>query len=1171
MSVTEEKEQSAKVSGKVSVGHPVDVATGTLTHDFADHVLPGRMPLIFARRYSSKMPLHADSVFGAGWSSPFQMYLRQDLDGYNLLAEDGETVIPFDDTAGVVEGGGTVRNLGMFHELRRDDQQFIVTRWNNDTQEVIQYLFPRTPLRPDILGIYNDSYWPLASRRNLAGQGIDIERDRNGRILVLRQRREGRGLRLVYGESTHLTEVYLLGGVKERLLLRYAYDLAGRLCEMTDALGQRCSYVYDDQGRMIREVNLAGMVYHFRHDKQGRCIETTGLDGYGRSTLQIEERARITQVFDALDQVTLYKWNESGQVEQQISPLGQTTTTTYDDEGRIVAKTTPDSATTQFEYDERGDRIRVIAPNGATTSYEYDDSHQVVAVTDPTGLKWQRRYNESGLVGSVENPLGQTLCYDYDHRGDLLQVHDSAQRKRSYRWDQRGLLVSSIDPLGHSTQYEYDEEGSLVAVIDPRGHRTELLRDALGRIREIRLPDGARRRFARDAYDQITQYVDELGAVTQRRYAACGLLVEEVRPHGGRIQLEWGNIPGQLLAVRNELGERHTFEYDADGRMLRQTNFSGHATHYEYEQGDKVSRIRDPLGQITRFERNPLGAVTRVVPSQGLPSSYEYDPRGLLIKANNGVCPVEREYDELGRLLRERQGVHVVESEYDAAGNRFRRRSSLDHDTLFEWDANSQLALLWQDDLAPIRFEYDPAGNEVSRAIRDGVRISHDYDRRSRRSEQKVHLGSRRMGQVSVGEDVLHFRKYNYDAASNLTEIFDNQHGTTRYGYDAAGRITSARLGDGFSERFTYDPADNIRQIESQQTTLPGTQAHRLLAQFDYRPGNVLKSNSGVEYDYNALGQQVAQRENGQETRYFWNEQGMLARVVLPNGEEWTYRYDPLGRRVEKRGPKERIEFIWDGDVVLHEIRTTEGKTEAPIHWEFDPYGFAPIGKIEGGQHYLCVNNINGAPQELRAQDGHTAWSATFTTFGKLHTQSAAEVDCPIRFQGQWLDAETGLHYNRFRYYNPANIKYISGDPIGIFGGTNTYSYPTNSLQWIDPLGLTGSCPVLDMSLVKTSTGETREDHIRTHEHDKPNKSDHGVFMEDGVAATHEAWQKGHEQGIAIQSNGFFEVPMGRDVGLAGGQSGLAANHPLLNGVRIILQPGTNKLITAYPIYIPTS
>jgi RHS repeat-associated protein len=311
----------------------------------------------------------------------------------------------------------------------------------------------------------------------------------------------------------------------------------------------------------------------------------------------------------------------------------------------------------------------------------------------------------------------------------------------------------------------------------------------------------------------------------------------------------------------------------------------------------------------------------------------------------------------------------------------------------------------------------------------------------------------------------------------------------------------------------------------------------------------VLRSNSGVEFDYNALGQQVAQRENGQETRYFWNEQGMLARVVLPNGEEWTYRYDPLGRRVEKRGPKERIEFIWDGDVVLHEIRTTEGRTEAPIHWEFDPYGFAPIGKIERGQHYLCVNNINGAPQELRAQDGHTAWSATFTT----------------------SDEESGLCYNRFRYYNPANIKYISADPIGIFGGTNTFSYPTNSLQWIDPLGLTGSCPVLDMSLVKTSTGETRDDHIRTHEHDKPNKPDHGVFMEDGVAATHEAWQKGHEQGIAIQSNGFFEVPMGRDVGLAGGQSGLAANHPLLNGVRIILQPGTNKLITAYPIYIPTS
>lgn len=1058
------KEPAAKVSGKVSVGHPVDVATGTLTHDFEDCVLPGRMPLVFARRYSSAMPERLDGLFGPGWSSPFQMYLRRDLDGYHLLSEDGETLIPFDDFAGRVEQGRTVRNLGMFHELRRDGQRYVVTRWNPDTQEVVRYVFAvRSEAGP----------WPLSGRYSISGQGIDVERDPKERILALRQRREGRGFRLVYDPSGRLAEVFLTARAQERLVLRYRYDASGRLCEMLDALGQRCTYEYDGKGRMIREVNLGGMVYHFRFDERDRCIETTGLDGYGRNTLQIEDRARITQVTDALDHVTLYKWNESGQVEQQISPLGNITRTTYDEDGRIVAKTEPTGATTKYEYDARGDRTQVVSPAGAVTRFEYDEHHQVICVTDPTGHKWQRRYSEVGQIASVTNPLEQSLFYAYDTLGDLIEVRDTAGRTRRFGWDRAGGLVSSTDPLGHRTQYEYGAEGELTAVIDPRGHRTELLRDALSRVREVKLPDGARRRFSRDAYGQVTQYVDEIGAVTRRRYAACGLLVEEVRPHGGRIQLEWSSLPGQLLAVRNELGERHTFDYDAEGRMTRQVNFAGHATRYEYEKGDKVHVIHDAAGNKTRLERNPAGAVTAVSPSNGPKVVYEYDVLGRLTRADNQDCPIEREYDALGRIVRERQGRHEVTSEYDVAGNRCRRKSSLGHETVFEWDENSQLAVLWQDDLDPIRFEYDAAGNEISRSIQGGVRITHDYDSRDRRSEQRVNKGgSPRMGPVRVGGEVLGFRKYNYDAASNLTEIFDEQQGTTRYKYDPAGRIIAAHMPDGFSERFTYDAADNIRRIERAAAAISDKSPLPALQQFDYHRGNVLKSGTGVEYEYNALGQQVRKREGDQETRYFWNAQGMLERVLLPNGDEWTYRYDALARRVEKRGPKERVEFVWDGDVVLHEVHIKEGVAEAPIHWEFEPYWFAPIGKVERGKQCLSVNNVNGAPQELRIEDGRAVWRADQALFG-LRAKGGQEVQCPVGFQGQWLDNETLLYYNRFRYYSAETGRYVSYDPIDLDGGINAFLYVRNPLTWIDPYGLTGVCnKKIDAVIDETKNGK---------------------------------------------------------------------------------------------------
>ncbi|WP_249221050.1 RHS repeat-associated core domain-containing protein, partial [Serratia rubidaea] len=65
----------------------------------------------------------------------------------------------------------------------------------------------------------------------------------------------------------------------------------------------------------------------------------------------------------------------------------------------------------------------------------------------------------------------------------------------------------------------------------------------------------------------------------------------------------------------------------------------------------------------------------------------------------------------------------------------------------------------------------------------------------------------------------------------------------------------------------------------------------------------------------------------------------------------------------------------------------------------------------------------------------------------------ADRVANPLRFQGQYFDAETGLHYNRYRYYDPQTGSYISQDPIGLRGGLNLYQYVPNPLGWVDPLG----------------------------------------------------------------------------------------------------------------------
>lgn len=63
-----------------------------------------------------------------------------------------------------------------------------------------------------------------------------------------------------------------------------------------------------------------------------------------------------------------------------------------------------------------------------------------------------------------------------------------------------------------------------------------------------------------------------------------------------------------------------------------------------------------------------------------------------------------------------------------------------------------------------------------------------------------------------------------------------------------------------------------------------------------------------------------------------------------------------------------------------------------------------------------------------------------------------------LRFQGQQEDEETGLHYNRHRYYDPGSGRFVSKDPIGLAGGINVYQYVPNPIVWIDPLGLSAAC-----------------------------------------------------------------------------------------------------------------
>jgi RHS repeat-associated protein len=118
--------------------------------------------------------------------------------------------------------------------------------------------------------------------------------------------------------------------------------------------------------------------------------------------------------------------------------------------------------------------------------------------------------------------------------------------------------------------------------------------------------------------------------------------------------------------------------------------------------------------------------------------------------------------------------------------------------------------------------------------------------------------------------------------------------------------------------------------------------------------------------------------------------------------------------------------------------------------------GFTTWGALRGVRKPIAANDSQEFAAPTSGAHGGIG-SYHRATIGSLALKPAtdeAAYDCPIRFPGQWQDPETGLYYNRHRYYDPLAAQYMSPDPIGLEGGDRPQGYVLNPAAWSDPLGL---------------------------------------------------------------------------------------------------------------------
>ncbi|MAR89480.1 MAG: hypothetical protein CML06_01175 [Pseudomonadales bacterium] len=1009
-------------------GEPISLITGEELLEQEDFTVPGLIPLCWKRLYRTSNARNRG--LGHGWTFPTcetlqignDAVLYQDAEGRQI-----ELPVPAigQFTSNSAEGLFLHREWHHLFYLKQPgqpDKLFAGEQHQSATLKLAALI--------DTVGNRWDCHYDPATQqiqRMSASWGTELQFDSDARGQIHRIRE-----RTAEGFHTHAC---------------YEYSPDHDLIAVADAGGDREHFTYRHH-IIIQRTLRSGFSFYFQWDDyspRARCLrqwgDPRGADGQPTYDyrFQWEPDNRRSRSIDSNGGVREIHYNHRGQVLWETDPLGHRTQYQYDAHGRRSKTIDPLGHEHCDYYDELGNLSGHTDPAGGGFTLLYDLEHRPIAYTDAEGNTWTREYNRDGLVSQTVDAEGHTTRYFYNPQGLPEIIIDPGGHKHILAWSPTGQLLTralaDLEPI----HYRYDARGRVTRSV--QGEQTTGYQyNTKGDLTAIDYPDGTQAQLHYNANRQLTAYTDPLGRTTRFEYDGLAQISRRIDPSGHSLQYHYDR-ERNLIGLTNESGERYQLQYDANERLIREIGFDGRVQHYQYDPlGHLIAHIEgdhpDPdtrAAHTTGFERDPLGRLLHKRTPDGNDTQFTYNRNGQLTGASNPQRTLAFAYTPNGRLQAETQGQARLEHQYDPLGRRIASALPGGQQLAYQYDPLGHFTALDYNGRRLTQLLRNPQGQEIART-QGQLQAGFDYDPAGRLNRHWV--------QQQHSREALIQRHYHYDRAGRLAAIDDLRQGPTRYHYDPLDRLTRV---EGYArEEFHFDPAGNLLD--------PSDRAqHGAKPTASTGKGNRLRFHGDRHFTYDARGNLIEERRGKQGklcTKYTYNSQNQLIRVDK-NGQTTHYAYDPLGRRSHKQDEFGTTEFLWNGDVLLSEQRNHREKL-----YLYEPDSFRPLCFIENNQCYFYHLDHLGTPRELTDWEGHIVWSVRYKAYGNVLSQQVEQVENNLRFQGQYFDEESGLHYNRHRYYDPGTGQFTQQDPIGLLGGDNNYQYAPNPITWIDPLGL---------------------------------------------------------------------------------------------------------------------
>ena len=897
---------------------------------------------------------------------------------------------------------------------------------------------------------------------------------------------------------------------------RYRYDDTGRVTEQVNPEGLDYRFEYgQDRVTITDSLNRREVLYTEGEGGLKRVVKKEHADG-SITRSEYDEAGRLKAQTDAAGRRTEYRLHmASGAVTAVTGPDGRTVRYGYNSQRQVTSVTYPDGLRSSREYDEKGRLAAETSRSGETTSYSYDDpaSELPTGIQDATGSTKQMAWSRYGQLLAFTDCSGYTTRYEYDRYGQQIAVHREEGISTYSSYNPRGQMVSQKDAQGRETRYEYSAAGDLTATVSPDGKRSTTEYDKRGRPVSV-TEGGLTRSMGYDAAGRITVLTNENGSQSTFRYDPVDRLTEQ-RGFDGRTQRYQYDLTGKLTQSEDE-GLITLWHYDASDRITHRTvngdpaeqwqydehgwlttlshTSEGHrvSVHYGYDDKGRLTGERQTVenpetGELlwqheTKHAYNEQGLANRFQADSLPPVEWLTYGSGYLAGMKLGGTPlVEYTRDRLHRetvrsfgSMAGSNAAYELTSTYTPAGQlQSQHLNSLVYDRDYGWNDNGDLVRISGPrqtreygysatgrlesvrTLAPdldIRIPYatDPAGNRLpdpelhpdstltawpdNRIAEDAHYVYH-YDEYGRLTEKTDRIPA---GVIRTDDERTHH--YHYDSQHRLVFYTRIQHGEplveSRYLYDPLGRRMAKRVW-----RRERDLTGWMSLSRKPEETWYGWDGDRLTT---------------VQTDTTRI-----------QTVYQPGSFAPLIRIETDNGEREKAQCRSLAEKLQQEGSEDGHGVVFPAELVglldrlEGEIRancvSSEsrqwlaqcGLTVERLAAQIEPV-YLPERKIH---LYHCDHR--GLPLALISEDGNTAWSAEYDEWGnQLNEENPHHLHQPYRLPGQQYDKESGLYYNRHRYYDPLQGRYITPDPIGLRGGWNMYQYPLNPIQVIDPMGL---------------------------------------------------------------------------------------------------------------------